>query len=187
LSAAGTHAGLLQPWTRGTLTSEQVVGEIARATGIDYHLALDGLIDSCRAMVVPEAALDTVAALRAQGTKVVIATDNMDTFWRWTIPSLGLARRFDAILSSAALGAHKWEVDAADRSAFFQPFLDRECIGPGESILLDDSAEAEELVKRFGIDYWQIASPEELTTVLAALSGPLPKPLTTVTATSAPH
>lgn len=155
---------------RGALTSEQVVGEIARSTGIDYNQALDGLIASCRAMVVPEATLAAVAALRARGTRVVIATDNMDTFWRWTVPSLGLTQRFDAILSSAALGAHKWETDDAGRSLFFQPFLDRAGIGPRESILLDDSAEAANIVEGFGIDYRQITSSEQLVEVLAALA-----------------
>lgn len=165
-SPVGPCRKLLEPWMRGALTSEEVVRTVASATGIDYEVALDSLIASCQRMIVPAAVFEAIASLRKQGIKVVIATDNMDTFWRWTVPSLGLEQRFDAILSSAERKALKWDVDRAGRSLFFGDFLAREGIGPGEGVLLDDSAEAEGHIRGFGIDYLHIASPRGLLVAL---------------------
>lgn len=166
----GSHSNLVVPWCRGALTSEEVIATVAATTGIDPAMALRELEASCRRMIIPAAALAAVAALRTRGTFVAIATDNMDAFGRWTVPSLGLARQFDAILNSAELRTSKWECDEAGRSRFFRPFLDRAGIGPGESILLDDSVEGEAHVAPFGIAYRRIAAPADLLSALAWLN-----------------
>src|SRR5262245_33574264 len=78
-SPDGQHRGMVEPWMRGALTSEEVVRLVAQDAAVAHEVALSELIASCRAMVLVAAdILDLVASLREQGTKVVIATDNMD-------------------------------------------------------------------------------------------------------------
>jgi FMN phosphatase YigB (HAD superfamily) len=168
----GQHRDLIEPWMRGALTSEVVLRLIACDANVAYDVALNELIASCRGMVlVAEEVLDLVGFLRAQGTKVVIATDNMDTFCRWTVPSLGLDRHFDAILCSAELRALKYDADGDGRSAFFQRFLAREGIGLGESILLDDGAEIDARIRPFGIDVCRVTPASGLVGALRRLIG----------------
>jgi FMN phosphatase YigB (HAD superfamily) len=170
-SPEGKHCGLIEPWVRGALTSEEVVQLVAHDANVAYDIALNELITSCQGMVlVASEVLNLVASLREQGTKVVIATDNMDTFCRWTAPSLGLDQHFDDILCSAELRALKWEADATGSSPFFGQLLAREGIGPGESILLDDNAAIEAHIRAFGIDFHQITPDSGLVKALRDLN-----------------
>lgn len=142
VSLYGNLTGLLVPWMRGGLTTEDVMGAIARDAGLDYDLVLREFIVGCRRMRFVDAAIiGLVLAIKARGRRVVIATDNMDSFARWTTPSLGLADLFDDILSSAELGGMKGDVDEQGRSIFFDDYLGRCAIGPGESVLIDDAAD----------------------------------------------
>jgi FMN phosphatase YigB (HAD superfamily) len=81
---------------------------------------------------------EMIAQLRAKGLKVVLATDNMDTFHRWTVPSLQLMSLFDDILSSFQLKALKSDCGAEGRSLFFAHYLQTHSIHRGESLVLDD-------------------------------------------------
>jgi len=150
----GDLAALLLPWLRGALASEAVVRALAEAGGVAYAPALREFIVGCRRMALVSAEISgLIAALRGRGVTVAIATDNTDAFVRWTVPSLGLERLFDAILCSSDLGAVKPDVDARGRSLFFDAFLRRAGLGPGESVLLDDSPDAGGRIGAFGIDY----------------------------------
>ncbi|HLW00673.1 MAG TPA: hypothetical protein VKT82_18595 [Ktedonobacterales bacterium] len=161
----------LLPWMRGKLTSEGVLAGVCRGTDVDLAFALQTLQDSCRQMrFVADVIPDAVAALRAKGLRVVIATDNMDTFPRWTVPSLRLRALFDDILCSFDLGALKEDVDQDGRSRFFADYLRRQHIGWGESLLLDDGGEDfGAIIRRFGIDYQHIEPGKGLVPALQAL------------------
>jgi FMN phosphatase YigB (HAD superfamily) len=124
--------------------------------------------------LISENSLNLVTALRSKGIKVVIATDNMDTFHRWTVPSLRLDSYFDHILSSFELRALKADTDEQGRSLFFTSYLKSNAIDPGESLLLDDSDEAfGQIIRQAGIDY-QCLKPGNiegaLQTILASHS-----------------
>ncbi|MGN6483282.1 MAG: HAD family hydrolase, partial [Thermomicrobiales bacterium] len=124
LFATSEHR-LVGHWMRGEMAAEDVIAVVAPMAGIDPDLALDGLAEHCASMpMVSAEVLPRVAQLRASGVRVGIATGNMDTFSRWTVPALGLDAVFDPILNSAELGALKADpLDAADGSPFFGAFL----------------------------------------------------------------
>jgi hypothetical protein len=172
---AGANRWVL-PWMRGKLTSEDVLAEVCRGTDVDLAFALQTLQESCQQMrLVSEAVPQAVGALRAKGLKVVIATDNMDTFQRWTVPSLRLDTLFDDILCSFDLHALKDEVDQDGRSRFFGDYLQRQRIGWGESLLLDDGGAAlGAAIRRFGIDYHHIEPGKGVLPALRALAASLP-------------
>jgi FMN phosphatase YigB (HAD superfamily) len=154
---------VINRWMRGQLTSETVVRHLGEALHCNPDILLKELIVSCQNMrLMSESSLNLISELRKTGVKVVIATDNMDTFHRWTIPSLRLANHFDAILSSFELGALKGDTDATGSNLFFTHYLKSNDIGQGESLLLDDSNQIfGDTIRRCGIDY-QCVEPGKL-------------------------
>ena len=160
-SALFTPSGMqrwLRPWMRGAFTSEDVMVGICRGTAFDPDFALQALQSSCQQMrLVSEAIPHCVRDLQAKGLRVVIATDNMDTFHRWTVPSLQLDALFDDILNSWRLGALKEERGQDGQSLFFARYLQAHQIGRGESLLLDDGDEQfGTIMRQLGIDFQHI-------------------------------
>src|SRR5690348_9680988 len=96
----GENKDLVRSWMVGSVTSEEVVQEISKISGIDENIIFSELELSCRSMKpVASNLFELIARVRAKSI-VSIATDNMDTFTRWTIPSLNLEKHFDGVLNS---------------------------------------------------------------------------------------
>jgi FMN phosphatase YigB (HAD superfamily) len=103
-----SRAELLRQWMLGAMAAEDVCTLAAGRLGLAAADLLADLAHSCRCMESDDpASVDALRAIRKQGTKVVLATDNMDAFSRWTVPGLQLGGIFDAILNSASLGTLK--------------------------------------------------------------------------------
>lgn len=170
----GTRNDLIDPWLRGQLSAEQVLERLAPTTAVDPALALRGLAEGCAGMhLLSPRILAQVERLRAHGVAVGIATDNMDTFTRWTVPALGLDRWFDPILNSAERGALKGDpLDDAGASPFFGPLLAG--LGPDASVfLIDDSAEIASVVEEAGIVFCHVSAQRSAGSWLDVLAGSL--------------
>jgi FMN phosphatase YigB (HAD superfamily) len=158
---------LVRDWMRGRHAAEEIVEMLA--TGDD--LPIDGwaaeLERSCCEMQLVDASVPgLLAALRSIGVKVVIATDNMDTFSRWTVPSLGLLELVDEVLDSSRLGCLKADRDPSGRSPFFHSWFEAHGVRPSESVLFDDGGQhAEEI----GIAWVPVTLDKPLAPALAAL------------------
>lgn len=171
---------LLDAWLHGRVTSEQVVSALFALDQFDPPVVLRELRRSCEQMRFVSPALPAyIRRIRAHGVRVVIATDNMDTFSRWTVPAMGLARLVDGWLNSADLGCTKAETNAHGHSIFFGPFLRGHHIEPGESLLIDDNRDPMfgACMRRCGVDYVGIQPGTgllpELERILAALGSTL--------------
>lgn len=126
-------------WMRGERSVEELLQRICLHHHFDYELILQELTVSCKAMQFVSPTIPrSLALLRAAGIRVAIATDNMDTFTRWTVPALKLHELVDDILNSFDLRALKSDLDSSGRSLFFANYLEKHALEPGESILLDD-------------------------------------------------
>lgn len=151
------QSNIILPWMRGQLTSEEVVDQISDKTGTPKDLIMSELIYSCKNLeFISENSLDLIKSLRKAGLKVVIATDNMDTFMRWTVPSLKLRNIFDGILDSFNLKALKQDFGDNSESLFFSNYLKENLVLPGESVLIDDSMEIDNKIQNIGIEYMRI-------------------------------
>jgi FMN phosphatase YigB (HAD superfamily) len=117
-----------------------------------------------------------ILGIKAKGIRVAIATNNTDSFTRWTVPSLGLDVLFDNVLNSFDLGGLKWDVGDKGQSIFFACFLQQYGIDSGESMLIDDNAGTKEhaITRSFGIQYRQIATGTGLVPELKTLLVSLP-------------
>jgi FMN phosphatase YigB (HAD superfamily) len=160
---------LITSWMRGGLTAETYVDRLAAASGLSSAELLEGLSVSCQAMeFIDGSVLELLSRLRQTGVRVVIATDNMDAFRRWTVPALGLQNQFDDILDSYSLGALKKDQDPSGRSRFFGTYLDQHQLHPRQALLVDDSA-SNHVVEQFGISYVKIDRGASLAPILIDL------------------
>jgi FMN phosphatase YigB (HAD superfamily) len=152
------NPGIIHDWMRGFVSAEQVCAEVSIRTNIDRHKLILNLEKSCREMkfIYPDS-LDIIQEKRKSGIKVLIATDNMDTFNRWTMPSLKLDEYFDGVINSFTRGALKNEVDNAGRSLFFQHYLSQNSLFPEETLWIDDQP-AQDTAKLLGMKFSQVSS-----------------------------
>lgn len=153
----GSLRGLLKPWMKGELKSEDVIRSISDQANIPYTTIFDEFLYSCQHMELVSNEIPLlVREFQKRGSKVVIATDNMDSFTRWTARHMDLYTLYDDILSSNSLHGMKKDVNKDGNSIFFSDYIKRENLKPGDSVLIDDSADDIETIKNFGIDYIQI-------------------------------
>ena len=153
------HQGTFTSWMRGSVTSEEVVHLMAQLLHLDYDLIFQEFILSCQQMqFVSKEIVYLISILRRQGIKVVVATNNTDSFSRWTVPGMKLNDIFYSVINSFDVKALKWDVDEKERSLFFADFLYANGIQSGESMLIDDNDTemARVRTQSFGIEYRHI-------------------------------
>ena len=156
-------------WMTGLMTYGQVLQYVELVTQIPYEELAAELEYSARHMkFIDNDAINLIQALRSSGVKVVIATDNMDTFRLWTVPELGLDHLFDGILTSDTNGALKSQSYDDGTSTFFTQYLSQNGIQPGESVLIDDSLDTN-VVEGFGINFLHVNETSSLTEHLETL------------------
>jgi FMN phosphatase YigB (HAD superfamily) len=161
--------GMLDSWMRGNLTAEAVVNKISIRTAIDYGYLIKGLEISCKTMTFGHTeSLDIIKQKRSQGIKVVIATDNMDTFMRWTVPSMHLQDHFDDILCSYELGALKTDFSSEGISLFFDRYLQRNNLDPNDAILIDDR-DKNIIKNKIKMDFIQVSESLNIVDVLKSI------------------
>lgn len=163
--------GILTEWMRGEWSAEDIAKIISQSTAIPASTLLQGLRESCELMqLFNDNILPAVKNLRDNGVMVVVATDNMDTFTRWTVPALKLDKHFDDILSSHTLRALKRDKDAAGRSSFFGRFFAENQIDSTATVLIDDGAH-NAVVKDFGMRFMQVTPELPAGPILMSLAG----------------
>ncbi|MFJ6327566.1 MULTISPECIES: HAD-IA family hydrolase [unclassified Rhizobium] len=138
----------------------EVLGEIARhlpaKTLIDYWFENDSRLD--------HGLLEDLAALRAKGTKMFLATNQEHMRAAYLMETLQLSQRFDGIFYSAALGHQK----PAD--AFFQLATERVGFAANEIGFIDDVEANIEAARQFGWKAMRWASGSRLEDAMAAFS-----------------
>ncbi len=103
-----------------------------------------------------------------QGTRVVVATDNMDAFRRFTIPAMRLEEWIDDFLISCELGILK--NDCLDgQLLFFAPFIKANGFTYSDAVLLDDSGDPTGMFERAGLRVIPIKSTGVLLRELGAI------------------
>jgi FMN phosphatase YigB (HAD superfamily) len=148
---------LILPWMRGKVDTNYVIDKISNTSSIDSNRILYEFIKSCESMkLISEKIPELISSLQKQKIKIVLATDNMDSFQKWTIPSLSLNTMFDDILDSYSLKAMKGDFSDEGNSLFFNEFLTKDSIKPDETIIIDDSEDKNNKIEKYGIDYYKI-------------------------------
>ena len=159
----GKNTNLIKPWMRGVLASEDIVKKICDETSLEYKTVFNEFVKGCELMefVDPEVP-NLITKLRKKGIKVYIASNNMDSFDRWTIPAMKLNNIFDGIINSFPIKVLKHDFTDDGISLFFDTVLKKEKVKPHQTVLIDDSEDKENKLTNFGIDYRRISDKRTL-------------------------
>ena len=148
------NRALVHDWMRGKYRSEDIAQFLSSHLHAQPKDILSELQESCRGMkLIAPKILDYVAVARTRGIWVAIATDNMDTFSRWTVPALNLRSHFDRIINSADIGALKKDLSPSGSLNFFQSFFNDFGLQPSDCVLIDDGHTLGGIVEQVGMQY----------------------------------
>lgn len=159
----------IQDWMRGNKTMEDVLREIANETETQYDFLVKEFIKGCQSMVfVSDEVPQIIRNLKQRGYYAVIATNNMDCFTKWTVPSMKLNDLFDEILNSFYLKGLKHDVSDG-KSVFFTDFFSKYDVSPRDCVFIDDSVDKNGYIASLGIKYIQIDNSENFLKILKSL------------------
>ena len=153
---------LINLWMRGEFSSEDICNKLEKISGLDKEKIFEELIISAQNMkFVSPKVPSLVKKIRRKGHKVVVATDNMDTFMRFTFPAMNLKELFDGFLVSFELKHLKNDVKN-NKLMFLESYIKEESVSPSDIVLLDDSVDMKNSYERAGIKVVTIKDPETL-------------------------
>lgn len=161
---------LIDDWMRAKLDERHMAKLLSEEFGYPEDLILKDLAESCKNMqLVSTEALDLVGKLRKKGSKCVIATDNMDTFLKYTRPAMRLDDYFDDFLVSFENKILKFDV--GDNSIpFFDDYLEKSGLTYEDVLLIDDCVDKSGIYDRLGFKILQIFNPDDFLEKLRKLA-----------------
>lgn len=152
-------------WMIGKKTTEDMMALAAQGSGLAYEFVLKEFIHSCQNMQLVSLEIPRlVSVLQKNNIQVVIATDNADSFSRWTVPALKLKDMFDNVLNSWDLGMTK------NQPYFFTSYLNSNHQQFKDCILIDDSTSLGSIVSPYGMEYRLVTADQDLVYHLTELS-----------------
>jgi FMN phosphatase YigB (HAD superfamily) len=160
------NRSIINSWMKGDVGSKEVIRSMSKDINKPYDFLWDEFVISCRHMEWSIDGLETyIRKIRRNGTKVVIATDNMDSFLEYTIPGMKLNELFDDWLVSSEIG-HLKDEEELQGISFFDDYLNKHNVTYKDVVLLDDSEDKTGKYKRYMFERILIDSPKTLETAL---------------------
>ncbi len=164
------NKNLIPKWMRGELTYEQVCKYLANDNNLNYGIVRSSLEESCKNMAFGSTKIiELTQNIKKQKIKVVIATDNMDTFRKFTIPSLSLNNIFDDFLISCELGILKYDT-MNNQIPFFDSYLKKNNLSYGDALLLDDSKDSSGVYHKLGFEIKLVKNSTDLLNYLRIIN-----------------
>jgi FMN phosphatase YigB (HAD superfamily) len=115
-------------------------------------------------MQVSKRTLERLSWLRSRYI-VILLTGNMDSFSRFTVPTLGLEKYFDYISNSY----HEGRLKTDNNGEIFRMFTDRFGVALRECILIDDSLGACRMFEALGGVAYLVTAEKNIDYYLALL------------------
>ncbi len=160
----GPDPTLVQAWMTGKKTSEEIHETLEKNLGAPKEL-FSNFVRDCINLDVSVPIISAAKKLRSN-FHLILRTDNMDTFSRWTLPAHPeLRETFHEIYSSFELGFLK----KTDGGKFFVDLAEKNGFTISQCSLLDDSTSNCALFRTIGGRAFQTTSEMEAITVLAGL------------------
>ncbi len=130
----GDDKTYVNDWMKGKYTAEQANERVAQEIGEPYENVWQLFVEDCKTMNVPKETLKKLSDLRSRYT-VILITGNMDSFSRFTVPSLDLESYFDCISNSYYERKHKTD----NNGELFKEYADKYGATIKDCISIDDS------------------------------------------------
>ncbi len=160
----------ISDWMRGKMDDMEIVNRISLRFDYPSETLLEDLAESCRNMkFVSNDVIVLVKKLRKKGIRCVIATDNMDTFRKYTVPALELERHFDDILVSVDRGSLKFDTKEA-QIPFFDGYLRENGLSYDDVVLMDDCVDGSGVYNKLKFDIIQVFNPDDFMGKLRQLA-----------------
>ena len=156
---------LLEDWMRGQKSSEDINQIISDNCNLDYNMIWSYFIKDCENMYIPEDILDALSACKKNNTLILI-TDNMDCFNRFTINKLKLLNYFHYIFNSYDYGVLK---DDPLPKGLFKKVIDLNGYKKKKSVLLDNSQKNCDLFNQLGGSSFLIKDKQDVVSILKML------------------
>lgn len=156
---------LLEDWMRGQKSSEDINQIISDNCNLDYNMIWNYFIKDCENMYISEDILDALSACKKNNTLILI-TDNMDCFNRFTINKLKLSNYFHYIFNSYDYGVLK---DDPLPKGFFKKVIDLNGFDIQKSVLLDNSQKNCDLFNQLGGSSFLIKDKQDVVSILKML------------------
>lgn len=168
------HKDKIVPWMKGEYTSEDLLSLVSKETNTDFETILKEFVIGCERMEYSSPNIpNLIKNLRDKSVVVTVATNNMDSFTRWTVPYMKLNTLFDEILNSFYLKAMKHDLDKSGQPLFFKDFFNKYNIKPTNCIFIDDGEDKMSVISNLGIDYRRVNASntleDELQNILVSL------------------
>ena len=129
----------IDDWMRGRISEPEIIRWLSQVISMEPKIVRALLVESCLQMKFdfPEI-ISLVEEIRRQGILVVLATDNMNVFRKYTVPTLGLDTLFDELIISNEIQHLKADI-IDSRILFFESFLEKRGLEYADCLLIDDS------------------------------------------------
>ncbi|MBI3633006.1 MAG: HAD family hydrolase [Candidatus Vogelbacteria bacterium] len=148
---------LVNDWMRGHYSAEEINKKVAEKVGVPYDELWDLFVEDCRTMTVSREILGRLNNLRDRFI-VMLITGNMDSFSRFTHPSLDLDKYFDHISNSFHEGMHKTDNDGE----LFLKYVEKYNVPIKNCIVLDDSNNVCKVFAHLGGTAYLVTSDKSL-------------------------
>ena len=153
---------LLEDWMRGKKSSEDINKIVSTNCNLDYNMVWDYFVKDCENMYIPEDILKVISSSRKNNTLILI-TDNMDSFNRFTKDKLKLTEYFDYIFNSFDYGLLK--DDPIDKG-LFKKVIDEHNFDINKSILIDNSQKNCDLFGELGGESFLVKDKQDVISIL---------------------
>lgn len=156
---------LIKGWMLGRLTSEEICQKIGKGTGLNAGIIFNELAKSAREMKFIDSQVPEILKKNKNKTKIVVATDNMDTFRRFTVSGMKLEKIFDDFLVSNEIGCFKYDLSGSG-IPFFDDYLRKNSLSYKDAVLIDDSEEKTGTFEKLGFSIRKVSNQNKLLEVL---------------------
>ncbi len=156
---------LLEDWMRGQKSSEDINQIISDKCNLDYNMIWNYFVKDCKNMIISEDILCALSACKKNNILILI-TDNMDCFNRFTKNKLNLSEYFHYIFNSCDYGFLK---DDPPQRGLFKKIIDLQGFDVQKSVLLDNSQKNCDLFNQLGGTSFLIKDKQDVISILKML------------------
>ena len=145
-------------WMGGLISSHEVSERLSDCLGLSADEIHSALARGCSRMSFNQSVWNFARTQRADGRKLALVTGNADIFREVIVPSHGLDREFDSIVSSSDFG-----VELPSKQPLWDAAFD--ALGPefgyANSLLIEDTRREVELFRDLGGAAYQYRNDQE--------------------------
>ena len=156
---------LLEDWMRGKKSSEDINQIISDKCNLNCSTIWDYFVTDCENMFISEDILRALSACKKNNVLILI-TDNMDCFNRFTKNKLKLSDYFHYVFNSCDYGCLK---DDPPQRGLFKKIIDLQGFNIQKSVLLDNSQKNFDIFNHLGGSSFLIKDKHDIVSVLNML------------------